>query len=570
MSRLPLVRSVAIVLLVALVAMLAAPASQAANEPFMMRVYFRSPAERDRLLATLNAPDHAVQPEGYLLAYGDQVLLDRLRSAGQRAEIDSSLTRAVFSSTAALFDQGYRTVEELYADLDASVAIHPNIAAIVDAGDSWCKTQGGCMLPSGASIAGYDLRAIHITNRAIPGPKPVAFWIAAHHPREIHTPEIALRYIHWLLDNYGSDADATWLVDYHDIWVIPLGNPDAHKVVELGGDSPYWQRKNLNVIDSAPWTVCGLSPYQQPGIDLNRNHDFHWRSPGGGWTDGPCSQTYPGSVARGPGSEPELQGYTALVHTLLADQRGPGDEDAAPLTATGIFVSIHSGTRWILIPYDWRSTPAPNDPDLEAVWDKVATWTPGWPSCSTGACYGLVAGSASDWAYGKYGVAAAIWEIGEFMPPYDQIDAYYWPFLRPMMIYTTRIARTPYLEARGPDALVVASTPQIMRPNGSPLAITATIDDTQNGQQLIAGAEMYVDLPPWAGGVPVPMAAGDGSFSGSSEPVRATLNVCALAAGRHIVFVRGRDSAGYWGPLFAAFSGFCTDQPPLFLPAVMR
>jgi hypothetical protein len=254
----------------------------------------------------------------------------------------------------------------------------------------------------------------------------------------------------------------------------------------------------------------------------------------------------------------------------VADQRGPGDEDAAPITTTGIFVSIHSGTRWILIPYDWRMVPAPNNPDLEAVWDKAATWTPGWPSCSTGACYGLVAGTASDWAYGKYGVAAAIWEIGEFMPPYEQIDSYYWPFLRPMMIYTTRIARTPYLEARGPDALVVASTPRIMRPNEAPLEITATIDDTQNGQQLIAAAELYIDLPPWAGGVPVPMAATDGSFSSSAEPVRATLDVCALAAGRHIVFVRGRDSAGYWGPLFAAFAGLCTDQPQHFLPTVMR
>jgi len=222
----------------------------------------------------------------------------------------------------------------------------------------------------------------------------VAFWIAAHHPRELHTPEIALRYAHWLLDNYGSDADATWLVDYHDIWVIPLGNPDGHKVVESGGDSPIWQRKNLNVIDSAPWSVCGYSS----GIDLNRNHDFHWRSPGGGWSDNPCSEVYAGPLARGPTSEPELQGYTGLVDTLIADQRGPGDEDLAPITTTGIFVSIHSASRQILIPYDWRAQPAPNDPDLEAVWDKVATWTPGWSSCSTGACYGIVAGTASDWA----------------------------------------------------------------------------------------------------------------------------------------------------------------------------
>src|SRR5215213_1323325 len=258
MSRLPLVRLVALALFAMLVVPLRTPPSQAASKPFVMRVYFRSAAERDRLLASLNVPDHAVQPEGYLLAYGDQAVLERLRNAGQRAEIDTPRTRAEFSSTAAFFNQGYRTVEEIYADLDAMVADHPSIAELVDAGDSWCKTQGGCLLPLGSSIAGYDLRAIHITNRAILGPKPVVFWIAAHHPREIHTPEIALRYIHWLLDNYGSNADATWLVDYHDIWVIPLGNPDAHKVVEFGGNSPIWQRKNLNIIDSAPWEVCGL------------------------------------------------------------------------------------------------------------------------------------------------------------------------------------------------------------------------------------------------------------------------------------------------------------------------
>jgi carboxypeptidase T len=570
MHPLPLVRLVTFALLVALVAPLGTPHSQAASDRFLMRVYFGSAAQRDRLLATLDVPDHAVQPEGYLLAYGNQALLNRLRSAGQRAEIDPARTRAEFSSAAALFDQDYRTVEEIYADLAAAVAAHPGLAAIVDAGDSWCKTQGGCSLPSGAPIKGYDLRAIHITNQAIAGPKPVAFWIAAHHAREIHTPEIALRYIHWLLDNYGSDADATWLVDYHDIWVIPLGNPDAHKVVESGGNYPIWQRKNLNVIDSAPWSICGTSPNYQSGIDLNRNHDFHWRSPGGGWSEGACSETFPGPVARGPASEPELQGYTALVDTLLADQRGPGDEDPAPATTTGIFVSIHSGTRWILIPYDWRPALAPNNPDLEAVWDKVATWTPGWPSCSTGACYGLVAGSASDWAYGKYGVAAAVWEIGEFMPQYAEIDAYYWPFLRPMMIYTTRIARAPYLEARGPDALRVVSRPQLIRPGGPPLTITATIDDTQNGQQPIVAAEMYVDLPPWAGGVAVPMAADDGSFDTVAEPVHAALDVCALAPGRHLVFIRGKDSAGYWGPLFAAFAGLCSNQPQQFLPIARR
>src|SRR5829696_1466934 len=106
MSRLPLVRLVTLALFAMLVVPLRTPPSQAASKPFVMRVYFRSAAERERLLATLDVPDHAVQPEGYLLAYGDQVVLARLRSAGQRAEIDVPRTHTEFGSTAALFKQG--------------------------------------------------------------------------------------------------------------------------------------------------------------------------------------------------------------------------------------------------------------------------------------------------------------------------------------------------------------------------------------------------------------------------------------------------------------------------------
>jgi hypothetical protein len=81
MHPLPLVRFATLALLVALVARLGTPHSQAASDQFLVRVYFHSAAERDRLLDTLDVPDHAVQPEGYLLAYGNQALLDRLRSA---------------------------------------------------------------------------------------------------------------------------------------------------------------------------------------------------------------------------------------------------------------------------------------------------------------------------------------------------------------------------------------------------------------------------------------------------------------------------------------------------------
>jgi hypothetical protein len=43
-----------------------------------------------------------------------------------------------------------------------------------------------------------------------------------------------MRMIDYLLDNYDTNADARWLVDYHDIWLMPEVNPDGHHIVEAG------------------------------------------------------------------------------------------------------------------------------------------------------------------------------------------------------------------------------------------------------------------------------------------------------------------------------------------------
>ena len=71
--------------------------------------------------------------------------------------------------------------------------------------------------------------------------------------------------------------------------------------------------------------------------------------------------------------------------------------------------------------------------------------------------------------------------------------------------------------------------------------------------QAIAAAEYSIDAPPWQAGATQPMSAADGSFNQSSEGVTAAIDTRGLGQGRHILFVRGRDSAGNWGPPSAAF-----------------
>ena len=70
------------------------------------------------------------------------------------------------------FFNGYKTVEGIYSFLDEQVTRYPDLAEKVDIGDSWCKAhEGQCTQPN--SYSGYDIFALHITNRAISGSKPV-------------------------------------------------------------------------------------------------------------------------------------------------------------------------------------------------------------------------------------------------------------------------------------------------------------------------------------------------------------------------------------------------------------
>ena len=148
----------------------------------VMRVYFRDRAERDRLAQELNA-EEVPTTGGYLTVHRDRDLYYSLTARGLRVEIDEDSSRNLSHPQILPFSfyGGYKTVEEIYAFLDQKVAQFPTLVEKINMGDSWCKSHpGSCVLPSPWN--GYDLLVLHITNRNMPGPKPV-FWVDANiHP----------------------------------------------------------------------------------------------------------------------------------------------------------------------------------------------------------------------------------------------------------------------------------------------------------------------------------------------------------------------------------------------------
>jgi len=498
----------------------------------LVRIYYRQRANLDALAAWLDVwevhPADARTPAPYLVAWVSPDEFEVLQAAGYKLETLPD-PRGGLETIPGY--PCYRTVAELYADLSQVAADHPGLTGLVDVGDSWDQaTPGG--------PAGYDLYVLVVTNEAIPGPKPRFFLMANIHGRELITPEAAMVFIDYLTDNYGQNPDVTWVLDHREVHVMVSANPDGHARNEPGEPWAYW-RKNTNSNE------CAYGSY---GVDLNRNASFKWGCCGGSSGD-PCGETYRGTM---PASEPEEQVVEAYVRSIFPDQRGPNDDDPAPPDTTGLLITLHSYSNLVLWPWGHTYGSAPNNAGLGAIGAKLATYN-GYTPQQSSDLY-ITDGTTDDWCYGELGVPSFTFEMGGgsdgFYPSCSRYDALIQPNI-PAFLYAAKIADTPYRTVHGPDARSLGTIPGAVSP-GDDITLTATIDDSQNGGQTIAAAEYFVGAP-GAEGTGQAMTAADGAFDGVSEAVTAVMDPISLSAGRHLLLVRGRDSAGHWGPFTATF-----------------
>ncbi|HIQ04088.1 MAG TPA: hypothetical protein EYH31_00145, partial [Anaerolineae bacterium] len=465
-----------------------------------------------------------------------------LQEHGFRYTVDKKATARLQPEIAInTFRDGYLTVAETEAFLQQTAADHPTLARLYDYGDSWEKTQN--------SSEGHDLWVICLTagadqpqrcQRDPNSDRPRFFLMASIHARELTTTEVAVRFIQLLVDGYGNDPDITWILNSHEIWVAPQTNPDGRMIVQQG----YYQRKNTNNSNGGG---CSVPPtaINQYGTDLNRNATFQWNQ--GGSSNDPCDQTYHGPSAA---SEPEEQALERLLADLFPDQRGESLSDPAPPDTTGVMISLHSYSNLVLWPWGSTYDPAPNADGLSTLGHKFASYN-GYTAEQSVGLY-PTSGTTDDHAYGTLGIASYTFELGEeFFQPYSDLEEI-WQENRGALLYAAKVARAPYMLAHGPDTLNVTLNPSLIWA-GDPVTVTATIDDTDNGNNPLAAARAYMDVPPWAGGTPASLSPTDGGFDSPTETVTGVLTTTSLSSGRHMVYVEGEDANGNRGPVGAAF-----------------
>jgi len=508
------------------------------NGPWVVRAYFVDKAQLNRLTRR-TAPWEVHHDQGFaVVEVANRFEYSQLISGGFRVSVDSALSQALTSPSRSFSSVPgfacYRTVEETYSSMDAVVAGHPNLATVVDIGDSWNKLH--------RSGTGYDLRVLKLSNQSIVGDKPRVFIMGAIHAREYATAELVVRYGESLIQRYATDADVRWMLDHHEIYLLPQANPDGRKKAELG---QFW-RKNVNE------SYCGTTSSAR-GADLNRNFPFEWGEHNGS-SDEPCDGIFRGIA---PASEPESRAIVNYLRTLFTDVRPNDETTPAPVQTSGVFIDLHSYGNLVMWPWGFTESPAPNAAGLATLGRRLAYLNGYYPEQAV-SLY-VTDGGTKDYVYGDLGIPAMSLELGNaFFENCTDFENTVLPDNIQALDYLVRVARRPYLEPSGPSIASMLTSPIEV---GEAISVATLISDTPFSQvngiestHNIVIAEAYLDQLPWA---PLSQPAGqvmalDGQLNSPSEWVSVDVPAAHLGVGRYSLYLRGGDSAST-GPVTARY-----------------
>jgi hypothetical protein len=202
--------------------------------------------------------------------------------------------------------------------------------------------------------------------------EPEVLFDGGHHAREVMGPEILLDYMTWLCGEYGTDPEATDLVNSRQIWFVPIVNVDGYLYNEQtnpnGGGM--WRKNRRDDLGGCI------------GVDLNRNYPYQWGLDSGSSGD-PCATTY-----RGPSAASELE--TQVLISFIEDHE---------------FVthnSYHSVVGAILFPWAYTNMElTPDDATFRAIGDEMARDSGYEVGTVYEVIFYLASGGMFDWTYGE-------------------------------------------------------------------------------------------------------------------------------------------------------------------------
>lgn len=162
--------------------------------------------------------------------------------------------------------------------------------------------------------------------------EPEVLYTSIHHAREPQSLAQLIFYMWYLLENYGTNDEVTYLVDNTEMYFIPMINPDGYIQNETSypNGGGLWRKNKRDNLDG------------EFGVDLNRNYAYKWAYDNDGSSPQTSSNTYRGPSAA---SEPE----TKAVQWLCEQHEFQ------------LVLNYHSHGNYLI--YPWGYIPSPLSPD---------------------------------------------------------------------------------------------------------------------------------------------------------------------------------------------------------------
>ena len=333
---------------------IAAPAVMAADSPALVHVYLLDKSDIQSLNKLHMDVPYVTEDFAEVIAYPEDFAV--LDAAGLHYDVIHQDLTAFYQSRNPMNATmgGFLTYSEINDSIDV---LHQNFPTLVSARDS-----------IGATWEGRALWVFKISDNVDQDEdEPEIMWNALIHAREPESMEWQMYFINWLLANYGTDDDATEIINEREMWFCLTNNPDG-----------YEYNRQTNPGGGGMWRKNRRSG---GGVDLNRNWGYMWGYDNEGSSPYTYDETYRGPSAF---SEPETQ---ALRDFIIAHD-------------FKFIMNAHTYGNWFLYPFGYMHIYTPDQDIYSAMGDSAHALNSDYIKGTAWENLYSTNGDALDWQYG--------------------------------------------------------------------------------------------------------------------------------------------------------------------------
>ena len=221
----------------------------------------------------------------------------------------------------------------------------------------------------GNSVENRPIYAIKISdNPDMNENEPEVLYTSLTHAREPGGMMTVMYFIYYLLENYGTDPEATYLVNNRQLYFIPVVNPDGYEYNRL-----------TNPNGGGMWRKNRKSP---DGIDLNRNYGYEWGYDNIGSSPNQYDETYRGT---GPFSESETQAVRDFCNAHNFKSA----------------LNYHTYGNDLITPWGYTDQPTPDSTAYNEFGTDMTKYNNYTLGTGTGTVGYITNGDSDDWMYGE-------------------------------------------------------------------------------------------------------------------------------------------------------------------------